>query len=177
MTDIQEGQTATNPKTGQKIVYKGGQWHNASAPAAAPGGGAGPATSKQAMAFKQRNDNLNALAAKFADVRDRYGRDLKGVGPGSLLEYLPTPRNKAFDSSAAGLSDLAMASFRVPGVGAQSDADQRAFVKANEPHASDADEQIEAKLANIRNRIKAAGVMIPGEGEAVKRRAGFKVIR
>lgn len=29
MADIQEGQTATNPKTGQKVVFKGGQWVNA----------------------------------------------------------------------------------------------------------------------------------------------------
>jgi hypothetical protein len=30
MDEYQEGQTATNPKTGQKVVYRGGQWHNAS---------------------------------------------------------------------------------------------------------------------------------------------------
>ena len=25
---IKEGQTATNPQTGQKVVFKGGQWQN-----------------------------------------------------------------------------------------------------------------------------------------------------
>lgn len=29
MSEFQEGQTATNPKTGQKIVFRGGQWVNA----------------------------------------------------------------------------------------------------------------------------------------------------
>lgn len=32
MADYQEGQTATNPKTGQKVVYRGGQWVNLQAP-------------------------------------------------------------------------------------------------------------------------------------------------
>ena len=177
MADFREGQTATNPKTGQKIVFKGGQWMSASAPVASGGGmfgGGRQPTAAQAAALSQRQQNLAALAGKYADVSSRYGKDLKGVGPGSLLEYLPLPKNKAFDSSAAGLSDLALAAFRVPGVGAQSDTELRSFVKANEPHASDPDEQIEAKLANIHNRIKAAGVPIPGETDPA---SGWKITR
>ncbi len=178
MTEFREGQTATNPKTGQKIVFKGGQWVSAGGamPAAGGGmfGGGRAPTAAQAAAASARQQNLTALAAKYAEVKGMYDKNLKGVGPGSLLEYLPLPANKAFDSAAAGMSDLAMAAFRVPGVGAQSDADQRNFMRANEPHAADQDQQIEAKLGNIRNRIKAAGVPIPGEADAA---AGWKITR
>lgn len=133
-----------------------------------------PPTAQQAMAMQQRQANLNALANKYADVRDRYNRDLKGVGISSLLEYLPLPKNKAFNSAASGLSDLALAAFRVPGVGAQSDRELQAFVQANQPSNWDSDQEIEAKLGNIRNRLTASGVVIPGEQPD---NGGFRVIR
>lgn len=138
-----------------------------------PGMFARPLTASQQQAADQRQQTLKALAAQYARVRDMYNKDLKGVGPASLLEYLPFPRNRAFDSAAAGLSDLATAAFRVPGIGAQSDADAARMVAANQPKASDTDEAIEAKLQNLRNRLAQSGVPIPGEGA----RRGFKVIR
>lgn len=178
MSDYQEGATATNPRTGQKVVFRGGQWHAATPPAGAPtptgmfGGGSRPLTGAQAQAAAQRQSNLTALARQFGVVQDRYNRDLKGVGPASLLEYLPLPRNKAFNSAASGLSEVAQASFRVPGVGSQSDLELAAFIAANQPQASDPDEQIEAKLANIRNRIEASGAHLPGD-----RAEQFRVVR
>lgn len=50
MEDIQEGQTATNPKTGQKIVFRAGQWHNASSVAVGSPLGPVPVTRGEAIA-------------------------------------------------------------------------------------------------------------------------------
>lgn len=171
MSEYREGQTATHPRTGQKVVFKNGQWVNAGT-STPPRGIFGSSGSKSQIAADARQQNLTALSKQYAEVARLYERDLKGVGPGSLLEYLPLPRNRAFDKAATGLSEVAMAAFRVPGVGAQSDADAARMAAAFQPQASDSDEEIEAKLRTLRNRLETAGVKIPGE------RAGqFKVIR
>jgi len=125
--------------------------------------GAPVSASKAGLAAQQRQQNMLALGNAYARVKSLYDRDLKGAGIGSILEYLPLPRNKAFDSAAAGMSDVANAVFKVPGMGAQSDADFAQFVRANQPRAADPDAQIESKLANIKNRLVAGGVKIPGE--------------
>jgi len=153
-------------ETSQSTINKGGGGMMGSR------GGGKPMTAQQQAAAGQRQQTLNALAAQYSRVRGLYDQNLKGVGPSSLLEYLPLPRNKAFNSAAAGLSDLATAAFRVPGIGAQSDADAARMVAANQPSASDSDEAIEAKLANLRNRLAQAGVKIPGESAS-----GWKVVR
>ena len=107
--------------------------------------------------------NLRALENQIARVRELYKQ-----GPGATSgvmgakDYLPTPGNKQFDSAAAGLGEIGLAAFRVPGVGSQSDAELRAFIDANRPSAGDYDAQIEEKLRNLENRLnesyKALGI-------------------
>lgn len=98
--------------------------------------------------------NLRAMENQIARVRQLYKQ-----GPGATkgvmgaMDYLPTPANKQFDSAGAGLGDLGLAAFRVPGVGSQSDAELRAFIEANRPSSSDYDSQIEEKLRNLENRL------------------------
>jgi hypothetical protein len=75
-------------ETSQASINRGGK------PSGGMMGGRAP-TAMQAQALSMREGNLRGLAAKLADVEARYNRDLKGVGPASLLEYLPLPRNKA----------------------------------------------------------------------------------
>lgn len=77
------------------------------------------------------------------------------TGVGAIADYLPSDVNAAFDSAGAGLSEVGLAAFRVPGVGSQSDAELRQFIKANTPSASDRDSAIREKLRNLRNRLEA----------------------
>jgi hypothetical protein len=63
--------------------------------------------------------------------------------------------NAAFDSAGAGLSEVGLAAFRVPGVGSQSDSELRQFVAANTPRAGDRDSAIQEKLGNLRRRLEA----------------------
>lgn len=147
MADYREGQTATNPKTGQKIVFKNGQWINAG-----PSGGAATAANPK---DQQRLANLEALRAQIGRVAELYSKGPGATqGPSGLMDYLPTPGNRAFDSAGAGLGEVGLAAFRVPGVGSQSDAELKAFIQANRPSASDYDSQIEEKIGNLQRRLQ-----------------------
>jgi hypothetical protein len=97
-----------------------------------------------------------ALEKQLAEVKRLYR-----AGPGStqgassVLDYLPGDANAAFDSAGAGLSEVGLAAFRVPGVGGQSDAELRQFVAANTPRAGDRDTAIEQKLRNLETRLQS----------------------
>lgn len=86
-------------------------------------------------------------------------RQLHKTGPGSttglsgLLDYLPTAGNKQFDTAGAGLGEIGLSAFRVPGSGSQSDAELRTFIQANRPSSADYDVQVEEKLRNLQNRV------------------------
>ncbi len=101
--------------------------------------------------------------AQFRALEEQIARveDLYRSGPGStkgvsgLADYLPTDSNAAFDSAAAGLGEVGLAAFRVPGIGSQSDTELAQFVAANTPRASDRDAAIREKLGNLRRRLEA----------------------
>lgn len=131
---------------------------------------------------------LNAMANQIARVRELYGQ-----GPGatpswsasSLMDYLPTDKNKAFDTAGRGLGQLGMAAFRVPGVGSQSDAELRDFIETNRPSASDNDVTIREKIRNLETRLteayRARGVQYRPKtgtrGAPRKPNAGWKIER
>ena len=102
-----------------------------------------------------------AKLGQFRSLQDQINRvqQLYKTGPGAtkgisgLLDYLPSPGNKQFDAAGAGLGEIGLAAFRVPGSGSQSDAELRAFIQANRPSSSDYDVQIQEKLRNLQNRL------------------------
>jgi hypothetical protein len=102
---------------------------------------------------------FRALEDQIARVEQLY-RQGPGATTGirSLADYVPeafSDTNAAFNSAAAGLGEVGLAAFRVPGVGSQSDAELRQFVAANTPSASDNDAKIAEKIGNLRRRLKA----------------------
>jgi hypothetical protein len=140
--DFPEGATATH-KDGRKIVFRDGEWRLLSGP---QGGG------KEQAARDNAQTAADALATQLSRVQQLYTSDLKGL---AVADTGLTPAAGRFDSAAAGLSDQALAAFRVPGSGAQSDRELASFVAANQPQATDYDERIEEKLRNIRTRLDA----------------------
>jgi len=106
---------------------------------------------------------LRALEEQITRVESLYKE-----GPGATkgvfgaADYLPTPSNKAFDTAASGIGDVAFNAFRTPGAGAQSDAELKARLQATQPAAADYDTTIEEKLNYLRTRLdetyKALGV-------------------
>lgn len=106
----------------------------------------------------QRLANLRALQNNIARVRELYQKNLRGGAPNQLTAVVPDFLNPAlgqFDSAGAGLGETGLAAFRVPGVGAQSDAELRAFIDANRPQSTDSDLKIEEKLRNLENRLNS----------------------
>lgn len=59
----------------------------------------------QAMLFRKQLQEVNRL----------WKKTQSGGGLGGLVEYLPTPQNKAFDKAAAGLKSIARTLFKTPG--------------------------------------------------------------
>ena len=105
---------------------------------------------------QQRNANLDALGNQLLHVRELWEKNLKGGVPNWIAGNIPEgfrPENGAFESAAAGLGEIGLAAFRVPGVGSQSDAELRQFVNANTPKPGDSDLKIEQKLHNLQNRL------------------------
>lgn len=122
--------------------------------AAKMGGGAKSADPK----LQAKLANLDALTGQINRVQQLYDNNLRDEAIpllGSLMEYLPTPTNRQFDSASAGMAEQGLAAFRVPGVGAQSDTELRQFVEANKPSAADHDLAIEEKLRQLRARVDA----------------------
>jgi hypothetical protein len=85
-----------------------------------------------------------------------FNENLAGSGPvKSTLEYFPTQAKGAIDTTAAGLADVGLALFKIPGAGSQSDADAARFVQANQPSANNFDLSFLGKVYNLRRRIDA----------------------
>lgn len=120
---------------------------------------------------------LRALQDQINRVQQLYK-----TGPGAtqglagLLDYLPTPANKQFDTAGAGLGEIGLAAFRVPGSGSQSDAELKAFINANRPASSDYDVQVQEKLRNLQNRLNqtygAMGIKPQGAKPQAKPKQG-----
>lgn len=101
-----------------------------------------------------RRANLTALVNQIDTVQSLFEQ-----GPGAttgvagLADYLPTSGNQAFDAAGASLVDQAAAAFRVPGVGAQSDADAARLAAAIGVSSSDRDAVIQQRLNQLRQRV------------------------
>lgn len=180
MTEIQEGQTATNPKTGQRVVYRGGQWHAVAAIA-----GAAPApqlTGNARNLALQKVASLMALRRQTAETAGIYNRDFsRESGRSSVMEMVPgimNGTNARYDAALAGLKPLARAAFRVPGSGADSDRESQAFMdlvpSRTWTNDSGAKQSYQQMFRIIDDSVEAQQRLL---GQSPARAAGFKVIR
>jgi hypothetical protein len=118
--------------------------------------GGGSAAERNQLTTRQAN--MEAATQQLLRVGDLYRSNYQGGGVlDSIYESFPVfnPENSRFNSAAAGLSEAAFASLRVPGVGSQSDAELRQFLKANQPQAQDYDSTIEERLDTVQTRLNA----------------------
>lgn len=117
---------------------------------------------KQAEAERLKNRTLDPQ--KLANIRavqaqiDRL-TDLFIKGPGAtkglsgIKDFFPSQKNAQFDTAAAGLGQVGLAAFRVPGIGDQSNLELKDFVDANRPSASNLDSRIKEKINNLQTRL------------------------
>ena len=129
-----EGQTATNPQTGQTIVFRGGQWVSA-----APQGGMGAtgmtrklSPQDQAYLSDQRNSaqaaaDAERAAARFLELNQKQGTGQIFAMPGVSEVF------GAFNPSMSemeALTNRMAPALRAPGSGAMSDKDLATFKKS-----------------------------------------------
>ncbi len=83
-----------------------------------------PEMQKKTLGDQSMRSDLGGIQKQIARVEDLYNRNFRGVGPGSLLEYLPTPARSQFDTANELLSTSIKPLIRGPGEGTWTDADQ-----------------------------------------------------
>lgn len=114
----------------------------------------------------QRRAPLDALNSQLRRTWDLYQQGPGSTKPWSasaLADFNPwSESNSKFDVAGAGLGEMGRSAFRIPGQGDQAVKEMEAFIKANQPSASDTDAAIREKLSNIERRMgaqyKAMGV-------------------
>lgn len=126
-----EGQTATNPKTGQKVVFRNGQWVNAGM--AAPGQRPMRLSPQEQIQLKEARESANMFgeiagqAQQFVDLNRKAGTGPIYKLPGA--EFVGETLNPNVAQMNALTARMAPAQ-RVPGSGNTSDRDLAMFLKA-----------------------------------------------
>ena len=123
-----------------------------------PGGILGdPAKTAETMATETRvSGDLKTAIDAINLMTKGFNRNLAGRGlVRSTLEYFPSQEKSAINATSAGLADVGLSLFKVPGMGSQSDSDARRFVEANQPSTWDRDFGYLGKLYNLRRRLDA----------------------
>lgn len=125
-----EGQTATNPKTGQKVVYKGGQWVNAAAP---------PSVDRSHSMSPHEQKTISDLRVAAQNIRgareqaEEFGKLNREVGTGGIFAIPGVSEIwSALDPRVATLQGLSNA--MIPGMhvtpGPMTDADAKLYKSA-----------------------------------------------
>ena len=150
---VSEGTAPTTIQTNQ--APSGFMWNDPANPSAGvrPIPGYDP---KEERLDRGKIGQFLALERQLARIMELYDKGPGTTGGlGGVLDYLPSDANSRFDSAGAGLSEVGLAAFRVPGVGSQSDNELRQFVLANTPKASDRDAAILEKVRNLTTRLQS----------------------
>ena len=122
--------------------------------AAAKAGQAGPESETQLKAGATAGD-LRTMMQTINELQTLYNQNLAGQGPlQSIGEYFPSNANDRINTLSAGLGQLGMSAFRVPGSGEQSDRELANFIDANQPSTWNRDSGFIGKLDNLRRRAE-----------------------
>lgn len=119
-----------------------------------PGGGAKPtaAQDKARLGWQNKVTRAQSAARQLGRIEELYNKNFKGVGPGSLLEYLPTQQRRQFDAAANSMRPLLKPLVRDPGEGAFTDSDQ-ALLDSLIPDGARQDSDNEERIKGIRALI------------------------
>lgn len=106
---------------------------------------------------KKGNGSLDAIVSQINDVTRRFGKGAGATtGLQGLTDYLPNSQNRSFDASADLLEEIATSAFKVPGMGAQSDADAARLARAYKPSRTNLDDATRTTLDGLRRRVDFA---------------------
>jgi hypothetical protein len=148
-------ETVTDPLVIKKVLGQGAANQMAGVGGASPGGKMSGQRDKQAIANESKLRAALAVERQMRDLRAKYEKNFKGVGPGSLIEYLPTQARKSFDAASNGMRALLKPLVRGPGEGAFTDADQ-ALLDSMIPNGGAYDSDNEQRFRNIEGLVQDA---------------------
>jgi hypothetical protein len=121
----------------------------------APGGGGGTG-GLTAQAYSKLQGQVKALdlvEAQLNHVEGLYGRYLKGRGLSSVMEYLPTPKNRAFQTAADGILPLVRQALSTSAKDGDSDRELATWQNLI-PNYKAYDETNEQRIATLRRLIQ-----------------------
>ena len=145
---------ATLPYALRKAAADAAAAEAAAEAAAAKAGQAGPESETQLKAGATAGD-LRTMMQTINELQTLYNQNLAGQGPlQSIGEYFPSNANDRINTLSAGLGQLGMSAFRVPGSGEQSDRELANFIDANQPSTWNRDSGFIGKLDNLRRRAE-----------------------
>lgn len=135
-----EGQTATNPQTGQRIVWQRGRWYpvgaNGQAQGAAPARPGGRRSARDEMAINEAREQANGAMQqlpqlqRFRDLNARQGTggamNLPGIGVAARVLGRLDPEIQQMEAITANLAPQQ----RIPGSGTTSDRDLALFMQS-----------------------------------------------
>lgn len=164
----QEGQTATNPKTGQRIVYRGGYWVSADGASGVPAKMV-PDVDQQALDRARQEAEAARFQSRAAQQFLQYNREtgtggLRNTqiglpwGGGNIIDVPAIMRQNSPNWGAMeGLTAAAAPRNRVPGSGATSDFETRMMIAGfpSVDKRGDANSLIASRLANEDARARA----------------------
>lgn len=153
--DFREGQTATNPKTGMKIMYRGGQWVSA-------GGAQGQPSVGTAMTQNKRSEMKDSLTAldqfdsDLSHLEQTYDKHFRQQGLGAVREFLPgalSEVNQDYNATGQRLLPLVAKALGFTSKQFDTPAELQRLEKYV-PKASDYDQTAFNKLKNLRGMLK-----------------------
>lgn len=97
---------------------------------------------------------VNGLIGQINEVQRLFNSGPATTrGVAGIRDFVPGGDNARFDKAAASLEDIATGAFKVPGMGAQSDADAARLAAAIKPNRWAYDEAIDQQLKDVRRRV------------------------
>jgi len=144
---IVEGQTATNPQTGERIIYRGGKWFPLGA-----GGGSGGFVPKDSQKAIDDARAASLQSGKIATAADDFLKINRTAKTGEIfgLPFVSDVVSNFSTPIAAmdAITNQIAPQMRPPGSGASSDKDTKSFRKSfpNVDYTGPANSQIAARL-------------------------------
>jgi hypothetical protein len=173
-----EGQTASNPKTGQTIVFRGGQWVSAgSGRAGAGSGGIDPTDTKGVQASAEQRGRINitfdpALEAHRSMVRlegqkgnvfnKEWGARLAEAVPfdsGSVARTIGGQDYQDYESASRAFES---AMLPILSGAAVTDSEAKRLIRAVQPQLGDSNETLRDKARRREQMLNGAGAALGG---------------
>jgi hypothetical protein len=172
-----EGQTATNPQTGQTIVFRGGQWVSAGAKKTGAGSAVDPTDTKGVQASAEQRGRINitfdpALEAHRSMVKleSQKGNVFNKEWGARLAEAVPfdsgsvarTVGGQDYQNYESASRAFESAMLPILSGAAVTDSEAKRLIRAVQPQLGDSNETLRDKARRREQMLNGAGAALGG---------------